>query len=416
MPGILDAMRTARREKESLDELAMLPQAMIMSMAQRGDIPKEDIAAIIGRKAEIIQRDANMKALRSLQGQGQPPTIMEQMMARTAEAEAPREMTDVGIASNPTRPMEFAGGGIVAFDKGGLTDEKRREYEKYGEPGSLRRMFGSIADYYTSPSSSAGIARNIQNTFGALSSTVPGAGGTGILSSLGRYLGLVPGAATATNMATAERRPAPVVPVPKEEPVKEETKQVIPPTRDEGAPAKKEPAKPVDPYAELKEMFRTSAEERAASRKEARDMALLEAGLNILGGESPYAMANIGKGAGAAARAYGEKMGALKKEEREARRDLAELTRAGMEYGQKERALDIQEKIGMKEPGELALVRAAMRDPKLMETVKDLYGARKADQMTQFIMSQMAGGGGKLDRSSLQSNIEKWKKSGLTLE
>jgi hypothetical protein len=124
--SILGALKT---QTESLDDLAALPQAMIMQMAQKGQIREDMLAPILGRKAELADAVARTKAL---QGQGgQMPTVMEQLMQRNAEAEMP-EQQNVGVAQLPVREDMFqeqsmAGGGIVAFEEGGDVDEERED-------------------------------------------------------------------------------------------------------------------------------------------------------------------------------------------------------------------------------------------------------------------------------------------------
>jgi hypothetical protein len=66
-------------------------------------------------------------------------------------------------------------------------------------------------------------------------------------------------------------------------------------------------------------------EELKGDRKESMNLRLIEAGLGIMGGESPYAFVNIGKGATPAIKGLGEDIKGLKKAERElvnAERDL----------------------------------------------------------------------------------------------
>jgi hypothetical protein len=66
-------------------------------------------------------------------------------------------------------------------------------------------------------------------------------------------------------------------------------------------------------------------EDLKGDRKESMNLRLIEAGLGIMGGESPYAFVNIGKGATPAIKGLGEDIKGLKKAERElvnAERDL----------------------------------------------------------------------------------------------
>jgi hypothetical protein len=66
-------------------------------------------------------------------------------------------------------------------------------------------------------------------------------------------------------------------------------------------------------------------EELKGDRKEAANMRLLEAGLSILGGTSPYAFENIGKGASKALAGFADDIKDIKKQTRD-------LDKAGQEY------------------------------------------------------------------------------------
>jgi hypothetical protein len=131
--SILSALSENRHDKKNLEDLAKLPQALIMQMGQRKELTQEEVAMIINKKAEAIESAARQKAL--AQGGGQMPSVMEQDMMKIAQAEnpapqqpmmpqqmAPQLPEDVGIAQNPVPPMQMAGGGIIAFDEGGDVD------------------------------------------------------------------------------------------------------------------------------------------------------------------------------------------------------------------------------------------------------------------------------------------------------
>jgi len=130
--SILSAIK---QQSSSIEDLAKLPQTMIMQMAQRKEIVPEMVPAILSKKAEMIDRAAKAKAA---QGGIPQQSIMDQVMAQNAQAENPQAMgqmpspmpqqnqmaqqpqgpADVGIASNPIPPMQMAGGGIIAFAAG----------------------------------------------------------------------------------------------------------------------------------------------------------------------------------------------------------------------------------------------------------------------------------------------------------
>jgi len=119
--SILGALK---QQTESIDDLAKLPQAMIMQMAQKGQIREDMLAPILGRKAEMADAVARMQALQTA-GQT-PPTVMEQLMQANAMAEQP-EMETTGVAQLPVPEREYAGGGIIAFDEGGDVEEDDNE-------------------------------------------------------------------------------------------------------------------------------------------------------------------------------------------------------------------------------------------------------------------------------------------------
>jgi len=112
--SILDALRT---QSNSIDDLAKLPQSMIMQMAQKGQIRQDMLAPILARKAEMAQAVANTRAMQQ-QGAAKP-TVMDQLLNQNALAEAPESGRDLGVAQLPVREDMFtkrmAGGGIVAF-------------------------------------------------------------------------------------------------------------------------------------------------------------------------------------------------------------------------------------------------------------------------------------------------------------
>jgi hypothetical protein len=86
----------------------------------------------------------------------------------------------------------------------------------------------------------------------------------------------------------------------------------------------------LDEYAR---MLMGSLGDRETSREDARNMALLQAGLGIMGGESQYALQNIARGALPATQAYQQQMAAGRKEERETIGALADLELKAKELG-----------------------------------------------------------------------------------
>ena len=70
---------------------------------------------------------------------------------------------------------------------------------------------------------------------------------------------------------------------------------------------------------------RVDMEKIPEQRKEAANLRLLEAGLAIMGGTSPYAFVNIGKGGSEAAKGFNEDMKEFRKLDREYRKELQQL-------------------------------------------------------------------------------------------
>jgi hypothetical protein len=73
--------------------------------------------------------------------------------------------------------------------------------------------------------------------------------------------------------------------------------------------------------------LRAEKEKLKGSKSEAANLRLLEAGLGILGGESPYAFVNIGKGATPALKGFAEDIKNIQKQSRELDKETRELAR-----------------------------------------------------------------------------------------
>jgi hypothetical protein len=138
-------------------------------------------------------------------------------------------------------------------------------------------------------------------------------------------------------------------------------------------------------YAKYEKMLLDEREAAKTAREEAKYARLLEAGLGILGGESPYAFVNIGKGAAPALKAYGEDVRGLRKEERERVKELIgiegmrqEAKRSAEDMDIKRKMLDIQ-RIAASKPTSTAEIislgkNAGLNDREIMGI---LVGANK---------------------------------------
>ena len=123
---------------------------------------------------------------------------------------------------------------------------------------------------------------------------------------------------------------------PEAQPLKDDKKKLTAPPGPAPAAANQPPAQK-DPFTLMQEYLKGDAAERAAARKDARNMALLETGLAMLGGDSPYASVNIGRAGAQGARGYNERLAGMRREEREAGKGLAEIGLKKYELGQAER-------------------------------------------------------------------------------
>jgi hypothetical protein len=186
--SILSALK---QQNGSIEELAKLPQAMIMQMAQKGDIREDMLAPILGKKAEMADAVARQRALQA-GGAQQQPTVLEQVMAKNAMGENPAPQMaqqspqmdpqaqqmeqapmDGGLSQLPIPERQYAGGGIVAFDGGGMAMATDEDYEEYQQDqdnaehssmmdklyGMMKNSYiGEKASRYLTPKAEVGIA------------------------------------------------------------------------------------------------------------------------------------------------------------------------------------------------------------------------------------------------------------------
>jgi len=127
-----------KQQKHSLDDLAKLPQSMIMQMAQKKQIMPEMVAPILSRKAEMMDAVAKTKALQSAPQAMAPTTVLESLMAKNAQPA--QNMAPQGQPMPQQQPPamgglgqmqpQFAGGGVVAFAEGDYVDGEGQDPEE----------------------------------------------------------------------------------------------------------------------------------------------------------------------------------------------------------------------------------------------------------------------------------------------
>lgn len=399
--SILSALRT---QTNSIDDLAKLPQAMIMQMAQKGQIREDMLAPILARKAELAQASANMRAM---QQQPVKPTVMEQLMNQNALAEVPESPRDLGVAQLPVREdmyneQRMAGGGIVAFQDNPnqpiyagmpptyLTEEEKRYLEenpylqrskglaKFGrelkETFTNPRNYNPLAmyeEYIGDPFARAAKrfinetpedqAKRFRTAQMARTGEIPMFAGKE-LTTKGKMVaeGKMQPNDRITDVIARERENAQLQKdlaqfdiatalFEKERAAKKgpasgnvSTRPVAQAPQAPQAPQVKpeEARPPEEPYmSKIEKMIMDEREAAKGSREEAKWARLLEAGLGIMGGESPYAFVNIGKGAVPGLKGYGEDVRGLRKEERERIKEL--MTIENMRQDAKRAAEDL---------------------------------------------------------------------------
>jgi hypothetical protein len=283
--GITQALKL---QEGPINALAQLPQQQLMAMAQQGRIPADVLPIILNEKAQMAQQAANMQAMQ----QPMPPSVVEQAMAINAQAEAsPPQMQPQMMAMAPQQEMpagagvvglpvddsmyNMAGGGIVAFS---------------GEDGSLVRNSGDLNDEDYLRSLERSRARDLYSAQEAPSfaSMFSPAVQQDIDARTPGFVGLSDLNVGATAAQRSPRKGRTL------EDIYAETRAI----REREAPQSAQ----VDV---IKRYLEDQARKTTDVRTDAWTRAL-EAGLGILGGESPYALTNIGKGSQAAVKGFAE--------------------------------------------------------------------------------------------------------------
>ena len=318
------------------EQLKDVPQAKLVQYAQdpAGMVPQFLALAEIQRRKKL-----------EMSNPGQPPqsTVAQDIMAQATQPPAGIGMPQprAGVAALPTNMGEqsFAGGGIVAFagDDESLVKDDRNWFERWRD--SL---------YTPSETYLADIMRGKKAT----PPDGPPLSAANIDAMRQGRSPVLPTKEQADEFAREKARMESTSNVNKRAIAAGELNVKPPKTADsKGSGSKtkvadtttetKDPQKKL--FEDYEKMLMAQGEDAKKAREEAKYMRLLEAGLGIMGGTSPYAMANIGAGATGALKGYAQDVAGMRKEERDRIKELA-----GLGAKREEFAID-REKLGMLE-------------------------------------------------------------------
>jgi len=442
--SLLSALKQMKQQTGSLDELASLPHTMIIQMARTGQIPKEQVLPIFNRKKELADNSANTQAT---QQSTNPPTVLEKILA--APQMQSRQMADMGVAQLPIREdmydeRRMAGGGIVAFrnnedqpvDENMPTTDETNPYlrRSQGVYEAGRQLFNprnynpfaKAGDLYQAYQQNIGqpfagaINRFVNEPVGQQADRFRQA--SEARQNIGKRMAGVPTTSEeARRLAPAEKIVGNEQALYDAERLAKESGRTSMPTvgqqgqviaPDDGSKKQKVAAaganvasqeagtSAIDEYAKI---LKQQGEDATKARQEAKYMRLLEAGLGIMGGTSPYALTNVGQGATAAAKGYAEDIKGLRAEERERAKTLGALgmekeklgiTKAHYENVAKLGAEEnqIRRAILSKTPDQIRIIERYMSDPAFAKAFGEMSADKKMTALDQIIANAQAKG------------------------
>jgi hypothetical protein len=281
--------------------------------------------------AAIQEKNKNEKERQAAaaMAQGTPPTVKDQILAERAALDQQRRQGIEMAQSN--LPTEYAGGGIVAFDDGGGVQSDAAPADPWGQ---------GLVNWWKSYTTGSPEALQRQGTLTPEQAVAARAKQDAIAKQAAE--------GNAAYMSGALDKPAD----------KDELK-VVRGTPNAKPTAPTTPAAPAGPgidssYAKeaggiddlIKQLagdIKESGKSNAEARKEAKLMAMLQAGLGIMGGTSQYAAANF-KGAIPALQGYQEEMRGIRADEAKQLSQISALNLKGAELKQELKKLGITEK------------------------------------------------------------------------
>jgi len=283
--------------------------------------------AAIQQKNKDEKERQNQAAM--MQG-GAKPTIKDQILAERAALDHQRQQGIEMAQSN--LPEQYAGGGIIAFDDGG-------EVQHFEGGGSaFSEDLSKLKDWYNEKvaAGTKGVKEPMQGMLGYF--TKPRQSPTDADAQPGGFYST----GTNTPAEAAPAKPDTGIRILDNAPAKKPTTNLSQIT---GGPAETDAgAGGID--ALIKQLtgdIKGLGKENAEARKDARNMGLLQAGLGIMGGTSPFAAANF-KGAMPAVQAYQEEMRSIRGDEAKQLGQIAALNLKGVELKQELKKLGISEK------------------------------------------------------------------------
>ena len=333
--------------------MAMPEMDQVKDAALKYDKPTLARMAQMGQMSPTIAVMAGMMRDRIVQSEMKPPEpptvaqeVMQPMGARMG-AIAPQGQPQAGLGAIAPQgqpqaqgidqipvpdqmfePQGMAGGGIVTFSNGGIPLQTRlrlREMMTPQEQAVFDRT-GVIPEYLQNriqevtpppqdpragnPDLRAPVRMEGGRPVAVLPQATPSTAEMAVDAMPSANLSginMQPLISRATDLATA-LRPREMQAVPTVEEASTQTSELL------GASGYNEQA-----LQQIKNDIQAQRESMAGDKREAMNLRLIEAGLGIMGGESPYAFANIGKGAAPALKGLSEDIKDMKKAERDLR-------------------------------------------------------------------------------------------------
>lgn len=277
--GITQALKL---QAGPIDALAKLPQQQLVQMAQQGRIPADVLPVILNEKAQMAQQVANMQAAQ----QPMPASVTEQNMMINAQAEAqsqprPAMMAAAGPMGMPSSTSQP---GMAQATEPGLAglNVPNQMYNLAGGGIVAFDDGGEVPGYAGPGGSLVDLVRAQQES--DPSSQYYGTGPTTGLSDFIRQYGSIMS----------------------------------------GLPGRGAYESSI---ANIQKLLGETRGRSATEAQEDRYQRLLEAGLGMMGGTSPYAFTNIAQGALPAAKAYAQDVRERRKQELALSQAESELAR-----------------------------------------------------------------------------------------